>query len=87
MPKHIIYNSGEYRGVWVIIEHIAGKAAPVSWELLTPGRQLAATLGGQLGVIVIGDSGARLATEAFAYGADVAYMIDGPVFKHYRTET
>ena len=38
-------------------------------------------------MVVIGDSGVRLATDAFAYGAEVAYMIDGPVFKQYRTET
>lgn len=87
MPKHININIGEYRGVWVIIEHLGGKATSVSWEMLTAGRQLAAELGGPLGVVVIGESGSRLATEAFAYGADVAYMISGPAFKHYRTET
>ena len=86
MPKHNKVNLGEYRDVWVIVEHAAGKAAPVSWECLRAGRELVASLGGQLAVVVIGDSGVRFATDAFAYGADVAYMIDGPAFKHYRTE-
>lgn len=87
MPRVITINPDDYRGVWVYIEHADGKAAPVGWELLTPGRQMADALGVELGVMIIGDSGSRLATEAFAYGADVAYLIDGLVFTPYRTET
>ncbi|HEX2950644.1 MAG TPA: electron transfer flavoprotein subunit alpha/FixB family protein [Armatimonadota bacterium] len=87
MPKQQIIDVNEFRGVWVYVEHADGKAAGVSWELLTPGREIADALGVQLGVIIVGESGSRLATEAFAYGADVAYMIDGPVFSQYRTET
>lgn len=77
----------EYRDVWVYVEHTNGRAAAVSWELLTPARRLADALGVTLSVVIIGDSGARIATEAFAYGADVAYTIDGPAFRYYRTET
>ncbi|HEY3376886.1 MAG TPA: electron transfer flavoprotein subunit alpha, partial [Armatimonadota bacterium] len=87
MPKQITCDLNAYRGVWVYVEHADGKAAPVAWELLTPGRQMADALGVELGVVVVGDTGSRLATEAFAYGADVAYLIDGPVFNQYRTET
>lgn len=86
MPKQLNINVNDYRGVWVYVEHADGKAANVSWELLTPGRQMADALGVELGVVVIGETGSRLATEAFAYGADVAYMIDGQVFSQYRTE-
>lgn len=86
MPHQIMRTIDEYRGVWVYVEHVDGKAANVAWELLTPGRQMADALGVELGVVIVGDSGSRLATEAFAYGADIAYMIDGPVFSHYRTE-
>ena len=76
-----------YKGVWVYVEHAEGKAAHVAWELLTPGRQMADVLGVELGVVIVGDSGARLASEAFAYGADVAYLVEGAVFNDYRTET
>lgn len=86
MPKPSTINVRDFRGVWVFIEHTGGKAANVSWELLTPGRQLANVLGVELGVVIIGESGSRLATDAFAYGADIAHMIDGPGFRHYRTE-
>lgn len=86
MPKPIQIQIDDYRGVWVFVEHADGKAVNVSWELLTPGRQMADALGVELGVIIIGDGVSRLAAEAFAYGADVAYIIDSPVFQHYRTE-
>jgi len=86
MPTKKTIDIKDYRGVWVFVEHAEGKAAHVAWELLTPGRQMADALGVELGVVIIGESGSRLAMEAFAYGADVAYMIDGPVFKDYRTE-
>jgi len=87
MTKQEPADLSAYRGVWVYVEHAQGKAAPVAWELLAPGRQMADTLGVELGVVIIGDSGSRLASEAFAFGADVAYLIDAPVFADYRTET
>ena len=87
MPKHIQINIQDYSGVWVYVENFDGKAAGVAWELLTPGRQMADELGVELGVVIVGDNGTRLATEAFAYGADTAYIIDGQVFAQYRTET
>ena len=76
-----------YRGVWVYVEHAHGEAATVSWELLTPGREMADVLGVELSVVIVGDPKGTLADEAFAYGADNAYVIAGPVFTDYRTET
>jgi electron transfer flavoprotein alpha subunit len=86
MPSPQNININDYRGVWVYVEHADGKAAHVSWELLSPGREMADKLGVELGVVIVGDTGSKLATEAFAYGADVAYCIDAPVFRDYRTE-
>ncbi|MCM2358778.1 MAG: electron transfer flavoprotein subunit alpha [Geobacteraceae bacterium] len=76
-----------YRGVWVFVEQTEGEAAKVSWELLGKGRELAAALGVELAAVVIGDNVAELCSEAFAYGADKAYLLDAPVFRHYRTES
>ncbi|HEY6009388.1 MAG TPA: electron transfer flavoprotein subunit alpha [Geobacteraceae bacterium] len=75
-----------YRGVWVFIEQTEGEAAKVSWELLGKGRELADTLGVELAALVIGEWVEHLCGEAFAYGADKAYLLDAPVFRHYRTE-
>jgi electron transfer flavoprotein alpha subunit len=77
----------EYKGVWIFVEHTEGKAATVSWELLGEGAKLAKTLGVELCSLVIGDKVEHLCQESFAYGASKVYLIDAPVFHHYRTET
>lgn len=74
-----------YRGVWVFVEQAEGEVAKVSWELLGKGRELADTLGVKLFAVVIGEQVEQLCYEAFAYGADKAYLVDSPVFRHYRT--
>lgn len=76
-----------YKGVWVFVEQTEGEVAKVSWELLGKGRELADTLGVQLSAVVLGENVENLCTEAFEYGADQAYLIDAPVFRHYRTES
>jgi len=75
-----------YRGVWVIVEQTEGEAATVSWELLGKGAELAKSLGVELSAVVLGECVEPLAREAFAYGATKVYLLDQPVFRHYRTE-
>ena len=76
----------EYRGVWVYVEQTEGEPAGVSWELLGVGADLAKTRGVELCSVVVGDKVEHLCQEPFAYGAAKAYLIDDPVFHHYRTE-
>ena len=76
----------EYRGVWVFVEQTAGEPAEVSWELLGVGTDLDKTLGVELCSVIVGDKVESLCQESFAYGAAKAYLIDDPVFHHYRTE-
>ena len=75
-----------YRGVWVFVEQTEGEVARVSWELMGKGRELADTLGVKLSAVVIGEQVGGVCQEAFCYGADQAYLVDAPVFRHYRTE-
>ncbi len=75
-----------YRGVWVFIEQTGGEAAKVSWELLGKGRELAGLRQCDLAAIIVGEQVEHLIPEAFAYGADQVYVVDAPVFRHYRTE-
>ncbi|MFZ2410397.1 MAG: FAD-binding protein [Candidatus Methanoperedens sp.] len=77
----------EYRGVWVFVEHAEGEPATVSWELLGAGANLARTLGVELCSVVIGDNVEDICRESVAYGASRVFVIDAPVFHHYRTET
>lgn len=76
----------EYRGVWVFVEQTESEPARVSWELLGVGADLATKLGVELCALVIGENVEQLCHEAFAYGAAKAYLLDAPVYKHYRTE-
>ncbi|MFZ2948449.1 MAG: FAD-binding protein [Desulfuromonadaceae bacterium] len=76
----------DYRNVWVFVEQTEGEAARVSWELLGAGGELARALGVELCAVVIGDNVEHLCHEAFRYGAAKAYLLDHPVYRHYRTE-
>jgi electron transfer flavoprotein alpha subunit len=71
--------------IWVYLEQEEGQAHPVSWELLGAAQRLAADLPGSVveGVL-LGDSVAGLAEEAFRYGASRVYLIDDPVLGVYR---
>ncbi len=71
--------------VWVFVEQRDGKPADVSFELLCKGRKLADALGGPLRAIVLGADAAGIGQQAFAYGADEAWVISHPALLHYRT--
>jgi electron transfer flavoprotein alpha subunit len=77
----------DYRGVWVFIEVKDGSIVPVSLELLGAGRKLADKRGVELAGILIGENIKYLAGTVFEYGADIVYVYDQPIFKHYRTES
>lgn len=59
--------------VAVVIEHLNGTIAEVSFEMLGQGKQLAAALGGQLRAIVLGHD-ARAAAEACGAADAVLYV-------------
>lgn len=75
-----------WSGVWVIIEYLNGKVAPVSWELLGEGRKLADAIGCGLCGVITGHQVESVIPEAFAYGAEKVYIIDHPILEDYRTE-
>ncbi|THF59221.1 electron transfer flavoprotein subunit alpha/FixB family protein [Pseudothauera rhizosphaerae] len=77
-----------YKGVWVFIEHERGQVHPVSWELLGEGRKLADMLGVELAGVVLAapGEGQPFCQEAFAYGADLCYLMESPVLKDYRND-
>lgn len=80
-------NIQDYRGVWVFIEHKDGQIAPVSLELLGAGRKLADKRGVPLAGVLIGENVWLLAQTAIHYGADIVYLYDDPIYRHYRTES
>ena len=73
------------KDVWVFVEQRNGKPADVSFELLSKGRKLAASLSGKLKSVVIGSDVKSIAEETFKFGASEAYVIDDPSLEHYLT--
>ncbi len=82
------------RRFWVFIEQEEGHIHPVSWELLGVANKLAADVrdeataeGDEVVVegVLLGEGVESLAQEAIYHGANRIYLLDGPVFKYYRT--
>lgn len=75
----------DHRGIWVYVQHRAGVAAPVSWQLLGVARQLALEIDVPVAAAVLGYNVEHLAKEAIQYGAEFVYLIDDPLLEDYRT--
>ncbi len=73
------------KDVWVFVEQRNGKPADVSFELLSKGRKLAASLNGKLKSVIIGSGVKSIAEETFKYGASESFIIDHPDLEHYLT--
>lgn len=89
MKKELPEHFKSYKHVWVAIEMERGQVHPVSYELLGCGRTLADKLGVKLAGAVLGPPGEatwHAVAEAFAYGADLVYLVEDPVLKDYRNE-
>lgn len=71
--------------IFVYIEIEGGKVADVSLELLTKGRELAATLGVKLEAVCLGEHLAGIETELAKYGADTVWVADDATFAPFRT--
>jgi electron transfer flavoprotein alpha subunit len=89
MKKELPEKYRDHKHVWVFIEMERGVVHPVSFELLGEGRKLADKLGVELAGVVMGAPGEdtkHAAREAFAYGADVVYLVEDAVLADYRNE-
>jgi electron transfer flavoprotein alpha subunit len=78
--------SSRFGEVWVWIEHLHGKPAHVSWELLGEGKRLAQLYGTKLAAVAIGSNVSHLAKDAFAHGAEKVYLIEDTRLEDYRTQ-
>jgi electron transfer flavoprotein alpha subunit len=78
---------GTHGDVWVYVEQRYGEAARVSWELMGEGKRLSKIYGTKLCAIVLGSDVTGLVKAAHEYGADVAYTIEHPALKDYRSES
>jgi electron transfer flavoprotein alpha subunit/NAD-dependent dihydropyrimidine dehydrogenase PreA subunit len=79
---------GEYKDVWVFIEHEEGQVSTVSFELLGQGATLARDLDCRLCGMLFCDPKAveAHAAEAVAHGAEIVYVMESPLLGPYRTD-
>ncbi|MCL0098757.1 electron transfer flavoprotein subunit alpha/FixB family protein [Dehalococcoidia bacterium] len=77
----------ENKGVLIVGELSDGKLASITAELLGIGRKLADDLDEGLSAVFIGNGITDVAGEAITLGADKVYVIDGPLFKDYVTDS
>ena len=71
--------------IFVYIEIEDGAIADVSLELLTKGRELAATLGVKLEAVILGHNLEGIEKELAAYGTDTVWVADDELFAPFRT--
>lgn len=72
--------------VAVVVDHDRGRAPASAWEPLTPAKEMAKTLGGQVLAIVLASDGQTLAQEAAARGADRVLLVEHEALQDYRTD-
>jgi electron transfer flavoprotein alpha subunit len=84
--KQAAVDKTAYKDVWVYIELNEGAPRSVGLELLGEGRKLADAMGQKLAAVIIGDGVEAVAKEAFAAGADLVYLVEGPEYAHYNTD-
>ncbi len=76
----------QYSGIWVFAEQNHGVIAPVVYELLGKGRELADQMGDELTAVLLGSSLEGMASLLIAHGADQVIEVDDPALAHFRDE-
>jgi electron transfer flavoprotein alpha subunit len=76
----------DWSGVMIYAEYRHGRIAPVAFELLGIGRQLADQQNVPLSAVLLGDRLGDAGRELVAYGADKVYQVDNPVLAEFNDE-
>ncbi|MDR1600632.1 MAG: electron transfer flavoprotein subunit alpha/FixB family protein [Oscillospiraceae bacterium] len=72
-----------FTNVWIIAETVGGAIQPVTYELIGAARGLADARGSRVAAIVVGG---EADASLFAYGADIAIVVNGPEFVGFNDE-
>ncbi|MFQ5614871.1 MAG: electron transfer flavoprotein subunit alpha/FixB family protein [Anaerolineales bacterium] len=86
MANSIYSIDEESKEILVFLEHEGGVLEGVSLELLSKGRDLAGQVGWKLTGLLLGNSVAHLAEEAFAYGADKVALAEHPLLDGFTVD-
>jgi electron transfer flavoprotein alpha subunit len=77
----------EYRHIWVVAEILSGEIQSVTHELIGVARTLADLRKSEVWVVVMGSGIKGKLESLFAYGADVAILVDIPGLSGFVDET
>ena len=77
----------KYRNIWVVAEILSGEIHPVTRELTGAARTLADLRKSEVWVVVMGSGIEGKSESLFAYGADVAILVDNPGSSGFIDET
>lgn len=77
---------GKYQGVWVFGEQRDGKVAPVVFELINVGRDLAKARNTELSVVILGDRLTDAVNDLASYPVDKVYIYEAPELAVYDSE-
>lgn len=84
MLAGLVLTKPEYTGqVWVMAEVCDGTLNDATFELIGKARELADSLGTEVGTVLVGDNVKPFSKELIAAGADNVYLIDDPVLKEF----
>ncbi len=76
-----------YKGIWVFAEQHRGVIAPVVYELLGKGRDLADQMGEDLTAVLMGSGLEGMSSILISYGADQVIELDDPTLANFRDES
>ena len=77
----------KYRNIWVVAEVLSGGIQSVTYELTGAARTLADLRKSEVWVVVMGSGIEGKLESLFAYGADVAIVVDHPGLSGFIDET
>jgi len=86
IDKQPVEDLDQYTGVWVFGEQREGKVAPVVFELINVGRDLANARNSELAVVILGDKLDAAIEELASYPVDKVYVYEAPELAVYDAE-
>lgn len=78
--------TNDHRDIWVFLEEFDGEPKRIGIELLGQARRLADEIGQQVGAVIVSHDASAALECARAYGADLAYVVEGQVYRQFTTD-
>ena len=86
IEKQPVEDLDNYKEVWVFGEQREGKVAPVVFELINVGRDLAKARNTKLAVVILGDNLTAAVNDLASYPVDKVYVYEAPELAVYDAE-